>query len=130
MPREIQWTVEDAALALDVHRETIRRWIRNGRLPATLPLGRKTGYRIATEDLDPLVQERQRHLAAVTGQQGQCEFVESSRVVSIDGSELPNPPLPPIPFATNRELLEYVDTCLKLAGLAQDELKRRLGAGE
>lgn len=44
--------VRDAALAARMHPDTIRRWIREGRLPA---YGRPGTYRVNMSDLLPLV---------------------------------------------------------------------------
>jgi|GEM_PF-2298773 len=134
MPKDVLWTVKSASLALGVHPETIRRWIRGGQLPATLQGGRRTGYRIATADLDPLFKERvvekERLEEHASREAGQFEFVESAVPVPIDGGKLPWPELPPGPYATNEDLLAYAQKCLTLAGLAQEELRRRLEAGE
>jgi excisionase family DNA binding protein len=44
--QERQWvTVEEAAQLLGVHDQTVRRWLRSGRLAGTL-LSRRAGYRI------------------------------------------------------------------------------------
>ena len=49
-------TVREVAESLRVHVETVRRWIRDGRLPATR-LGDRSGYRIADSDLRRFVDE-------------------------------------------------------------------------
>jgi excisionase family DNA binding protein len=47
-----QWlTVAQAADILQVHPETLREWLRGGRIPATL-LSRRAGYRIRAGDLE------------------------------------------------------------------------------
>jgi excisionase family DNA binding protein len=47
-----QWlTVAQAAEILQVHPETLREWLRAGRIPATL-LSRRAGYRIRASDLE------------------------------------------------------------------------------
>jgi excisionase family DNA binding protein len=49
---EERWlTVAQAADVLQVHPETLRDWLRAGRLPATL-LSRRAGYRIRASDLE------------------------------------------------------------------------------
>lgn len=40
-------TVPEVAERLRVNDETVRRWVRTGRLKAVMPGGRKAGYRIA-----------------------------------------------------------------------------------
>ena len=44
-------TVEQVAATLQVHPESVRRWIRAGRLPAAQLGGRRIGYRIDERDL-------------------------------------------------------------------------------
>ena len=39
-------TVPEVAERLRVNEETVRRWVRTGRLRAVMPGGRKAGYRI------------------------------------------------------------------------------------
>jgi excisionase family DNA binding protein len=47
-----QWlTVAQAADILQIHPETLREWLRSGRIPATL-LSRRAGYRIRASDLE------------------------------------------------------------------------------
>jgi excisionase family DNA binding protein len=47
-----QWlTVAQAAEIVQVHPETLRAWLRSGRIPATL-LSRRAGYRIRASDLE------------------------------------------------------------------------------
>lgn len=132
MPKQF-WTVREAALALRIHPETLRQWIRQGRLRATLKGARKDGYRIAIADLEPLFEElaekeRQREEAML--QQGipvSCEFIESAPSLRIDGGKsLPYPPLLADSLASDQELLDYVDTCFGLIRLAHKELERRL----
>lgn len=53
-----QWlTVEEAAEQIKVHAETIRRWIRDGKLIATL-ISRAGGYRIRQSNLDAFLDDR------------------------------------------------------------------------
>ena len=60
MATEEQWlTVEEIALRLQVHIETVRRWIRSGQLPG-LALGRRAGYRVKPADLDEFLEKRYR----------------------------------------------------------------------
>ena len=49
-------TIREVADGLRVHVETVRRWIRDGRLPAT-KLGDRSGYRIADADLRRFMDE-------------------------------------------------------------------------
>jgi excisionase family DNA binding protein len=49
---EERWlTVAQAAAVLQLHPETLREWLRAGRIPATL-LSRRAGYRIRASDLE------------------------------------------------------------------------------
>lgn len=48
-------TVEDAAKELKVDTQTIRKWIRDGELPA-ISVGRQ--YRIKREDFDAFIEKR------------------------------------------------------------------------
>ena len=57
-PGEDRWiTVADIVDALKVHEQTVRRWIREGELPAT-ELGGKSGYRIRKSDFDRFIEGR------------------------------------------------------------------------
>ena len=50
-------TVRDVAERLKVSEETVRRWVREGDLPA-LVLGRKAGHRIQSADLEAFIAAR------------------------------------------------------------------------
>ena len=50
-------TLAEVVERLKVNERTVRRWIADGRLPATL-LGRRSGYRIAEADLARFMDER------------------------------------------------------------------------
>ena len=50
-------TVAQVAERLQLHEETIRRWIRDGQIPV-LDLGKKAGYRVRPADLDAFIAER------------------------------------------------------------------------
>ena len=53
-----EWlTVKDVAAYLRVTEETVRRWVREGELPA-LALGRKAGFRIREADLQAFIAAR------------------------------------------------------------------------
>lgn len=52
-------SVEEAAARAGVHRETVRRWIRAGELPAK-KASKKQGYRILEKDLVAFLEERPR----------------------------------------------------------------------
>jgi excisionase family DNA binding protein len=53
-----EWlTVRDVAARLKVQEETVRRWVREGELPA-LALGRKAGFRIRPADLEIFIAAR------------------------------------------------------------------------
>jgi excisionase family DNA binding protein len=55
---DTRWlTVADICERLQVHEETVRRWIRSGDLPATA-LGRKAGYRIKESDFIAFLEKR------------------------------------------------------------------------
>jgi excisionase family DNA binding protein len=51
-------TVEEVTRILKVHEETVRRWIRNGELPARLLGSARGGYRIRRSDLDRFIDEK------------------------------------------------------------------------
>jgi excisionase family DNA binding protein len=48
-------TVEDAARQLQVHPQTVRVWLRRGKLKGRLIGGRKSGYRIPASEIDRLL---------------------------------------------------------------------------
>lgn len=53
-----QWvTTAEIANTLQVHEETVRRWLRSGRLPA-VNLGRRAGWRVRRQDLDAFLEEQ------------------------------------------------------------------------
>ena len=53
-----EWlTVRDVAALLKVREETVRRWVREGELPA-LALGKKAGFRIRPADLEVFIAAR------------------------------------------------------------------------
>ncbi|MDP9358513.1 MAG: helix-turn-helix domain-containing protein [Chloroflexota bacterium] len=51
MEEERWYEVKDIVDMLKVHEQTVRRWIKQGDLPAVL-FGRRGGYRIKASDLD------------------------------------------------------------------------------
>lgn len=51
------YTVADVVEMLQLHEQTVRRWIRDGELPA-YSLGRRSGYRISGEDLAEFLERR------------------------------------------------------------------------
>ncbi len=51
-------TLEEAAGLLKVPVGTIRRWLREGRIPVVKLGGQKTGWRVLRSDLDRFVRER------------------------------------------------------------------------
>ena len=56
--KQREWlTVQQVAERLQVHEETIRRWIREGEFPV-LDIGRRAGYRIREEDLEAYIAAR------------------------------------------------------------------------
>ncbi len=62
-PGKDWYTVREVAELLQVYVGTVRRWIREGELPA-LSLGKKAGQRIAAEDLNAFIEERMTGKAA------------------------------------------------------------------
>jgi len=52
--RETMLTVEEAADRLRVHAETVRRWLRSGRLRGHL-LSERAGYRIPASEVERLL---------------------------------------------------------------------------
>jgi excisionase family DNA binding protein len=50
-------TTSEVASKLNIHIETVRRWIRTGELPA-VNIGGKGGYRMKKTDLDKFLQSR------------------------------------------------------------------------
>ena len=50
-------TVEQVSERLNVHAETVRRWIRSGILPASKLVNDRAGYRIAETDVERLLRE-------------------------------------------------------------------------
>ncbi len=58
MPEPKNWyTVQDVVQELQVHEQTVRRWIKSGELPA-YALGDRAGYRVAREDLEAFMERR------------------------------------------------------------------------
>jgi excisionase family DNA binding protein len=49
-------TVEDAALRIGVHEQTVRRWLRAGQMEGTL-ITRQTGYRIRKDEVERVLTE-------------------------------------------------------------------------
>lgn len=55
---EGRWlTVDEIAEDLKIHKQSIRRWIREGDLPA-IALGGKSGFRIWSRDLDDFLESK------------------------------------------------------------------------
>jgi len=51
-----EWlTVQEAASRIKVQPETIRVWLRDGRLKGTQPLNRRVGWRIPSTEVDRLL---------------------------------------------------------------------------
>ncbi len=57
MTDERWYTVEEIVDLLKVHEQTVRRWIKEGHMPAVI-LGRKAGYRIRASDLETFLADR------------------------------------------------------------------------
>jgi len=51
------YTVAEIGELLQVHEQSVRRWLRSGEMKGTL-LGRKGGYRVAGADLKSFMDER------------------------------------------------------------------------
>jgi excisionase family DNA binding protein len=49
-------TVEDAAARIEVHPQTVRRWLRDGRMLGTL-ISRTAGYRIPRDEVERVLRE-------------------------------------------------------------------------
>ena len=60
-------TAEEIADRLQVHIETVRRWLRAGQLKSTF-LGRKAGYRIRESDFEAFMETGPKETAARTSQ--------------------------------------------------------------
>ncbi len=56
MTEERWYDVKYIVALLGVHEQTVRRWIKQGDLPAIL-LGRKGGYRVKASDLDAFLKD-------------------------------------------------------------------------
>ena len=56
MDEERYLTVEEVAEKLQVHPQTVRRWLRNGYINGTL-LSRRAGYRIRASEVFRLLEE-------------------------------------------------------------------------
>ena len=61
--REKFITVQDAAEQLQVHPQTVRVWLREGKLRGRLIGGRKSGYRIPASEIDRLLMPDHRNAA-------------------------------------------------------------------
>jgi excisionase family DNA binding protein len=58
MDEQKRWyTVVDLVNELQVHEQTVRRWIKSGELPA-YALGDRAGYRVSAEDLRAFLEKR------------------------------------------------------------------------
>ncbi len=56
MDRDTYLTVEQAAERIQAHVETVRRWLREGKISGTL-ISRRAGYRIAAGEVDRFLKE-------------------------------------------------------------------------
>jgi excisionase family DNA binding protein len=59
MANETQLTVRDVAERLRTHEETVRRWLKSGRLKGYRPGGDKTGWRIRESALEQFITDRE-----------------------------------------------------------------------
>jgi len=63
MDEERWYDVKEIVAKLGVHEQTVRRWIKQGDLPALL-FGRRGGYRVRASDLDAFLEAYQTGKAA------------------------------------------------------------------
>ena len=63
MSEERLLTVEQVAERLQVHIETVRRWLRSGELEGR-DLGHRVGYRVRESDLEEFIERRAKKAAA------------------------------------------------------------------
>jgi excisionase family DNA binding protein len=68
MEDERMLTVEEAARRLGAHAQTIRSWLRTGKLKGHMPGGTKLGYRIPAREVERLLRGEPR--AAADGPAG------------------------------------------------------------
>jgi excisionase family DNA binding protein len=57
MTRETMFTVQEVADQLNVHPDTVRQWIRSGKLEA-IDLGGRAGFRVSESALQKFIRER------------------------------------------------------------------------
>ncbi len=55
-------SVQDVAQRLDVHDQTVRRWLKSGQLKG-MPFGGRTGWRIEEEDLREFIESMKKAAA-------------------------------------------------------------------
>ncbi len=55
-------SVEDIAARLDVHAQTVRRWLKSGQLKG-MPFGGRTGWRVAESDLQEFLENMKKAAA-------------------------------------------------------------------
>ncbi len=55
-------SVQDVAKRLDVHYQTVRRWLKSGQLKG-MPFGGRTGWRIEEEDLREFIENMKKAAA-------------------------------------------------------------------
>ncbi len=55
-------SVQDVAKRLDVHDQTVRRWLKSGQLKG-MPFGGRTGWRIEEEDLREFIESMKKAAA-------------------------------------------------------------------
>ena len=71
MDDERLFTVSEVAERLRVNEETVRRWIRTGRLVAVMPGGRKAGYRISERAVRAMLSSNQGNEGASNDRQAE-----------------------------------------------------------
>ena len=60
-----EWlTVQEAADRMKVHPETIRVWLRDGRLRGTQPINKRVGWRIAASEIERVLRGDEQGKAA------------------------------------------------------------------
>jgi excisionase family DNA binding protein len=57
---ERMYTVREAAAQIGAQEETIRRWLRDGRIEGVMPGGQKLGYRIPEREVERILRGERR----------------------------------------------------------------------
>jgi excisionase family DNA binding protein len=67
-------SLEQVASHLGVHRDTVYKLVRSGRLPALQLGGRKAGWRVAEEDLQKFIDDGKAATVAITGEDDEAKL--------------------------------------------------------